>query len=79
MEHVRPRGKSVVEFTDQFKVKRNNVPKVMGKPTYSLCKPVLDATETNLINMEDPRDNIWKNSTLSPIQVNYLADQLNKL
>ena len=62
MEHFRLRNKSVVEFTDQLKVKRNDVARVIGKPTYSLykCKPVLDAFKMNLINMEDWSDNIWK-------------------
>ena len=60
MEHVPLKGKSVAKFINQFKVKRNDVPRIMEKPNYSLCKPVLDAVEMNLINIEDPRDNIWE-------------------
>ena len=35
------------------------MPRIMGKPNYLSCKPVLDVVEMNLINMLDPRDNIW--------------------
>lgn len=59
MEHVWPNSKSVTEFTNQFKVKRNDVPRIMRKSTYSFCKPMLDAVGMDLINMEDPRVNIW--------------------
>ena len=59
MEHIPPKGKTSEEFTDQFVVKKNDVPSIRGKPTYPSCKPILDAVEMNLINMLDPRDNIW--------------------
>ena len=59
MEYIPPKGKTLEEFTEQFVVKKNDVPSIRGKPTYSSCKPVLDAVEMNLINMLDPRDNIW--------------------
>ena len=59
MEHIPPKGTTSEEFTDQFVVKKNDVQSIRGKPTYTSCKPILDAVEMNLINMLDPRDNIW--------------------
>ena len=40
-------------------MKQNDVPKIVGKPTYGLVKLVLDAVEINLINMDDLQDLIW--------------------
>ena len=54
IEHVSPRGKHVAEFTDQLKVKRNDVTSIMGKPNYWSYEPVLDVVEIQLINMKDP-------------------------
>ena len=59
MEHIPPKGTTSEEFTKQFVVKKNDVQSIRGKPTYTSCKPILDAAEINLINMLDPRDNIW--------------------
>ena len=50
MEHIEPTGKTVVEeFTEQFVVKKNNVPSIMSTPNYLTYKLVLDAVEMNLI------------------------------
>ena len=68
MEHIPPKGKSVEEYTEKFVVKKDDVLGIRGKPNYSSCKPVLDQVEMNLINMLDPRDNIWgKLHTVSSI------------
>ena len=56
MEHIPPKGKTVKEYTEQFKVKKNDMPKIIGKTTYSSVKLLLDAVDTNLINMVDDRD-----------------------
>ena len=59
MENIPITGKSIKEYTDEFEVKKNDVSKIMGKPTYTTVKPVLDAVDKNLIGMLDDRDNIY--------------------
>ena len=59
MKHVQAKGSTIEEFTSEFKVKKNEVQRVIGRPTYLSLKPLIDAVETNLINMDDLRDPIW--------------------
>ena len=59
MEHVRAKGNSAKEFANEFKVKKNDIQRIIGRPTYASIKPLIDAVETNLINMDDLRDPIW--------------------
>ena len=60
MEHVRAKGNSPEEFASLFKVKRNDVPRIIGKPIFTVVKPILDAVKVNLINMGDDRNLIWR-------------------
>jgi len=59
MEHVQAKGVTPEDYTKNFKIKKNDVPRITGKPTYATVKPILDAVETNLINMNDQRDPFW--------------------
>mmetsp|Transcript_48965 Transcript_48965/g.55453 ORF Transcript_48965/g.55453 Transcript_48965/m.55453 type:complete len:98 (+) Transcript_48965:267-560(+) len=59
MKSIPTTRKSIKEYTDEFEVKKNDVPKVIGKPTYTTVKPVLDAVDKNLIGMKDDRDDIY--------------------
>ena len=56
LESVPTAGKSIKSFTDELVKGKNDVPKVLGKPSFTTVKPVLDAVDTNLIAMLDPRD-----------------------
>ena len=59
MEHVTAKGVTPEDYTKLFKIKKNDVQRIVGKPTYATVKPILDAVEINLINMNDQRDAIW--------------------
>ena len=59
MEHVQAKGVTPEDYTKQFKIKKNDVQRIVGKPTYATVKPILDAVEMNLINMDDQRDAVW--------------------
>ena len=59
MEHVQAKGVTPEDYTKQFKIKMNDVPRIIGKPTYATIRPILDAVEMNLINMNDQQDPIW--------------------
>ena len=56
LESVPTAGKLVKSFTDDFVKGGNDVPKVLGKPSFTTVKPVLDAVDINLIAMKDQRD-----------------------
>ena len=56
LETVPTAGKSIKSITDDFVLGKNDVPKVLGKPSFTAAKPVMDAVETNLIAMTDRRD-----------------------
>ena len=43
----------------EFVIKKNNVPPISGKPTFTTCKSLMDAINKNLINMKDDRDPIY--------------------
>mgnify|MGYP005697985585 CR=1 FL=1 len=60
MEHVQAKGVTPEDYTKQFKIKKNDVQQIVGKPTYATVKPILDAVEMNLINMDDRRDAVWE-------------------
>ena len=51
--------KTIKEFMDQFQLKKNNIPPICGKPTFTLCQPLIDAIKKNLINMTDDWDVIY--------------------
>ena len=59
METIPTTGKSVEAYTDEFGVKKNEVPNIMGKPTYTTVKPVLDMVDKILIGMYDERDLLY--------------------
>ena len=40
-------------------MKKNDVQRIEGKPTYASVKPILDTVEMNLINMDDQQDSVW--------------------
>ena len=54
-----PIPKLIKSFMDGFVTKKNDIPPVSEKPTFTLCKPLMDAFDKNLINMEDDRDPIY--------------------
>ena len=60
MEHIPPKGKSLEAFTEDFVIKKNDVPKVSREPTYITMKPVLDVVDKNLIGMLYDQDNIYR-------------------
>ena len=53
MEHVQAKGVTPEDYAKQFKIKKNDVPRIIWKPTHATVKPILDAVEMNLINMND--------------------------
>ena len=59
MEYILPTGRSVKEYVEQFATKKNYVPKIIVKATYTTVKSVLDAVDKNIISMLDDRDNIY--------------------
>ena len=59
MEHVQAKGVTPEDYTKQFKIKKNDVQRIVGKPTYASVKLILDAVEMNLVNMNDQRDAVW--------------------
>ena len=40
-------------------MKENDIPAIRGKPTFTSCKPLMDAIHKNPINMNDERDPIY--------------------
>ena len=60
MEHVQAKGVTAEDYTKQFKMKKNDVQRIEGKPTYATVKPVLNAVKMNLINIDDQRDAVWR-------------------
>ena len=48
MEHVQAKGVTAEDYTKQFKMKKYDVQRIEGKPTYTTVKPVLDVVEMNL-------------------------------
>ena len=56
METIPTAEKLVEAYADKFAVKKNEVPKIIGKPTYTIVKPLLDAVDKNLIDMYNERD-----------------------
>ena len=59
MEHVQAKGVTPEDYTKQFKIKKNDVPRIIGKPTYATVKQILDAVEMISINMNDQQNPIW--------------------
>ena len=59
MEQAPPTAKTIVSFMKEFVVKNNDVPPISGKPTFTTCKPLLDAVDKNRITMKDDRDPIY--------------------
>ena len=56
LETVPAAGKSIKAIMDDFVKGQNALQKVIGKPSFTTTKPVIDAVEINLINMPDRRD-----------------------
>ena len=85
LETVPTAGKSIKSITEDFVQGKNDVPKVLGKPSFTAAKPVMDAVETNLIAMTDRRDtqygklHLMEDTSLLPngpaLQVVQSADQ----
>ena len=60
MEHTQPRSKLKEQYTHEFFVSANEVPRTIGPPTYSgTVQPIKEACITNLIGMGDLRDPMW--------------------
>ena len=59
MEHILPTDRPIKDYTKKIVVKKNDVPKVVGKSSYRSVKPVLDAVVKNFIGMLDDRGNIY--------------------
>ena len=79
MDQPSPTAKSIKSFMDEFVMKKNDVPPMSGKPTFTTCKLLMDAVNKNLINMKDNRDQIYGklHTVTSTIQlVNGLALQV---
>ena len=51
--------KSIKEFMDQMQVKKNDILTIRGRPTFTLCQPLIDTVEKNLINMRNNQDVIY--------------------
>ena len=60
LESVPTAGKSIQSFTDEFLVKKNEVPKITDKSTYTTVKPLLDAVDKILIGMYNTRDPLFR-------------------
>ena len=56
LETVPAAGKSIKAIMDDFVKGQNALQKVIGKPSFTTTKPVMDAVEINLIHMPDRRD-----------------------
>ena len=52
-------GKSIKSFTVEFVVKKNDVPKIMGKSTFTTVKSLLEAIGKNPIGMYNPRNPLY--------------------
>ena len=56
LETVPAAGKSIKDIMEDFVKKQNDLQKVIGKPSFTTTKPVMDAVEINLLHMHDGRD-----------------------
>ena len=56
-------------------IKKNDVPKIIGKPIYTTVKPVLDAVDKNLLVCWMIETTFMESYTMSQIQVNWWEDQ----
>ena len=59
LKSVPTTGKMIQLFMNEFVVKKNEVSKIMGKPTCTTVKPLVDAIVKNLIGMYDARDPLF--------------------
>ena len=55
-----PIPKTIKSFMDRFVTKKNDIPPVCGKPTFTLCKPLMDDIDKNLIYIENDSNPICK-------------------
>ena len=59
LEPIPTTGKSIKSYTDEFVVKKNDIPKIMGKLTFTTMKPLLEGIVKNLISMYDPKNPLY--------------------
>ena len=59
MEQVPPTAKLIESFMNEFVMKKNDIPKIRRKPTFTSVKPLLDAVDKNLINIKDDCNAIY--------------------
>ena len=45
MEHVQAKGVTPENYTKQFKIKKIDVQRIVGKPTYATVNPIIGAVE----------------------------------
>ena len=79
MKYILPTEKSFKDYTEQFVVTKNDVPKIVRNSTNTSVKLVLDGVKTTLTNILDKRDHIGKNYIPSRIQLKCQEDQQHKL
>ena len=48
-EQAPPTAKSIESFMKEFVMKKNDVPPISGKPTFTEVKPLLDAVDKALL------------------------------
>jgi hypothetical protein len=48
------------EYLERFPIKAEEVPRVLGKPTFVASSVVIKALKTNCIRMKDPRSSLGK-------------------
>ena len=59
MDVPSPILKLIKSFMDEMPMKKNDIPAICGKPTFTLCQPLMDVINKNLIYMKDDRDPIY--------------------
>ena len=51
--------RSIKSFMDEMIMKKNELPAISGKPTFTSCKPLMDVINKNLINMDNECNPIY--------------------
>ena len=59
MDQPPPTPTSIKSFMNEMIMKKNDISTIRRKPTFTSCKPLIDAVDKNLINMDNERDPIY--------------------
>ena len=60
MERIQPQSNSKEQYTREFVVSENKVPRTIGLPSYAgTVQPIREAIITNLIAFADSWDPVW--------------------